>query len=191
MLMKRICVNCGSNSGDGPEYLDAAARLGEYLASRGIELVYGGASVGLMGALANAALQNGGTVTGVITGYLDGKVGHRGLTKQIVVDTMHERKEAMFTLSDAFIVLPGGFGTLEEMFEVLTWGQLGHHGKPCGLLNIMHYFDGLLGFLDHAVEKRFIKREHRDMIIVSRDPGDLVDRFAGYHPPETGKWIST
>jgi hypothetical protein len=189
--MKRICVNCGSNSGDSPEYLDAAAKLGEYLASRDIELVYGGASVGLMGALADAALRNGGIVTGVITGYLNEKVGHRGLTKLIVVDTMHERKEEMFNLADAFIVLPGGYGTLEEMFEVLTWGQLGHHGKPCGLLNIMHYFDGLLAFLDHGVEKQFIKHEHRNMIIVSREPRDLVDRFVEYRAPETGKWIIT
>lgn len=188
--MKRICVNCGSNAGLNPEYLEAACRLGEYCALKNIELVYGGAAVGLMGAMADASLRHGGRVIGVITEYLNTMVGHHGLSELIVVETMHERKEMMFNLADAFIILPGGFGTLEEMFEVLTLGQLGQHDKPCGLLNIMHYFDGLIAFLDHAVEQHFLKREHRDMVLVSADIDELMGNFLEYRAPRTGKWIA-
>ncbi len=189
--MKSICVNCGSNSGLGTIYLEAARNLGQYCAVNGIELVYGGASVGLMGAMADAALEKGGRVVGVITEYLNSRVGHRDLSDLIVVETMHERKKVMFTLSDAFIVLPGGFGTLEEMFEVLTWAQLGQHNKPCGLLNVNGYFDGLINFLDRAVDHQFIKSEHRNMLLVGRDISSLVGLFVKYCAPITEKWITS
>ena len=187
--MRSICVNCGSNSGLGSEYLEAAREVGEYCAVNGIEMVYGGASVGLMGAMADAALRNGGRVVGVITEYLNSRVGHRDLSDLIVVDTMHERKNVMFNLAEAFIVLPGGFGTLEEMFEVLTWAQLGQHNKPCGLLNVNGYFNGLINFLDRAVEHQFIKSEHRNMLLVAGDISNLIGLFLKYSAPVSEKWI--
>ncbi len=187
--IKRICVNCGSNFGTRDEYREAAKELGAFLATRGIDLVYGGAYAGLMGVLADAVLGGGGKVTGVITEYLNEKVGHPGLTELIVVSTMHERKETMFKLSDAFIALPGGFGTLEEMFEILTWGQLGHHVKPCGLLNVCGYYDKLLAFLDHGVDSGFIRREHRSMLMSSGSAESLFTMFEGYDAPCVGKWI--
>jgi len=141
--------------------------------------------------MADAALEKGGRVVGVITEYLNSRVGHRDLSDLIVVETMHERKKVMFTLSDAFIVLPGGFGTLEEMFEVLTWAQLGQHNKPCGLLNVNGYFDGLINFLDRAVDHQFIKSEHRNMLLVGRDISSLVGLFVKYCAPITEKWITS
>ena len=166
--MKRICVFAGSNSGASPEYLVAAAELGRTLAVRQLGLVYGGARVGLMGALADAALGGGAHVIGVMPEALVAKeVAHRGLSELRVVSSMHERKAMMADLADGFVALPGGLGTLEEFFEVLTWAQLGLHGKPCGLLDIDGYFDGLLKFLDHSVGEGFVKAEHRRMILTA------------------------
>ncbi|GAB7081447.1 TIGR00730 family Rossman fold protein [Megalodesulfovibrio paquesii] len=160
------------------------------LASRGITLVYGGASIGCMGAVANAALNAGGKVTGIIPKSLwDKEIGHPGLTELLVVDSMHERKAAMADRSDAFIALPGGAGTLEEFFEVLTWSQLGFHHKPCGLLNVDGYYDLLSAFLDHTVSQGFLKQPHRDIALMDADPAALLDAFASWTPPRTGKWI--
>lgn len=187
--MKRICVNCGSSPGADKTFSESARQLGKYLAENRIELVYGGADVGLMADVANAALQSGGKVIGVITESLAQKVKHEKLTEMVVVDSMHERKMKMFDLSDAFIALPGGIGTLEEIFEVLTWAQLGIHGKPVGLLNIAGYFEKLLGFLDYALEKRFIRREHRAILLVEENPAALIKLFRSYTVPTIDKWI--
>ena len=187
--MKRICVDCGSSPGIDPAYSEAARRLGRALAERKYELVYGGAHVGLMGDVADAALKAGGIVIGVIPKSFANKVSHQGLTELHVVDSMHERKAMMFDLSDGFIALPGGFGTLEEIAEVLTWAQLGLHKKPCGLLNVCGYFDLLLAFLDQAVCQGFIRREHRDMLLVSNDAGELLDGFTSYQAPNVEKWV--
>ncbi len=187
--MKRICVNCGSNFGARPEYLEAAFKLGELLAKRNIELVYGGAEVGLMGAVASAAMKNGGKVIGVIPEPFADKVANQHLTELHIVPTMHERKKMMFDLSAGFIALPGGMGTIEEIFEVLTWAQLGFHGKPCGILNAYGYYDKLLEFLDFASDQLFVKPQHRNMILVSEDPADLLAQFQGYEAPITEKWM--
>jgi uncharacterized protein (TIGR00730 family) len=187
--MKRICVNCGSSPGFDPVYAEAARKLGSALVRANIELVYGGAEVGLMGEVANALLHGGGTVIGVIPQAFAHKVSHNGLTKLHVVASMHERKQMMFDLSDAFIALPGGFGTLEEMAELLTWAQLGFHEKPCGLVNVSGYFDQFLAFLDHSVAEGFMKREHRTMLLVSKDPIELLERFNAYAAPSVEKWI--
>ncbi len=187
--IKRICVNCGSSPGSDPAFMAAASALGQCLAERDITVVYGGADVGLMGALANAALARGGQVIGVIPEAIAAKVGHKNLPEQHVVPSMHERKQMMFDLSDAFVVLPGGYGTIEEMFEILTWAQLGMHAKPIGLLNVAGYFDSLLRFLDHSVEKRFVKQPHRDRIIVNRSAGTLLDRLGQYEAVVLDKWI--
>lgn len=188
--MKRICVFAGSNSGGSAGYFAAASDLGRTLATRGLGVVYGGAHVGLMGALADAALAAGGQVTGVMPEALVAKeVAHRGLSELRVVKSMHERKAMMAELADGFVALPGGLGTLEEFFEVLTWAQLGLHGKPCGLLNIQGYFDGLLAFLDHSVAEGFVKAEHRAMIPVAGASDALLDAMAAYQPPAVGKWI--
>lgn len=169
-----ICVMCGSNDGRNPAYIKAATRLGECLAGRRIKVVYGGAQVGLMGALADAALAAGGEVAGIITPDLAGRVGHRRLHLEHVT-SMHERKRRFSELSDAYIALPGGFGTFDELFEALTWNQLGIHDKPTGLLNIGGYFDGLLVFLRHAEDERFVRTEHRAMLVVDDAPGPLID----------------
>ena len=187
--MKRICVNCGSSPGYDPCYIAMARRLGQALADRQWELVYGGAEVGLMGALADAVLHGGGVARGIIPQALAQKVSHRGLTELRVVVSMHERKTLMFDLSDAFIALPGGFGTLEEITELLTWAQIGLHEKPCGLINVKGYFDHLLRFLDHAVASGFMKREHREMLLVSEEPEDLLNRMATYRAPTVEKWV--
>jgi uncharacterized protein (TIGR00730 family) len=187
--MKRICVNCGSSSGVNANYSKSAIQLGKYLADNQIELVYGGANVGLMGDVANATLQSGGKVIGIITEALANKVKHDKLTETVIVNSMHERKMKMFNLSDAFIALPGGIGTLEELFEVLTWAQLGIHDKPVGLLNIEGYFDKLLDFLDYAVEQRFIRHEHRAILLVERNPATLIKMFKSYDAPTIEKWI--
>ncbi len=188
--MKRICAFAGSSPGAYDAYRKAAIELGEALAERDVELVYGGGCVGLMGVLADAALARGGRVIGVIPHTLMVReVGHRGLTELHVVDSMHERKAMMAELSEGFIALPGGFGTLEEMFEILTWAQLGLHGHPCGLLNVEGYFDSLLAFLDHSVEQAFVRDAHRAMLLVDDSPHSLLDRFAAYRAPVVAKWL--
>ena len=188
--MKRICVFAGSSPGANDAYRKAAVELGEALAERDVELVYGGGCVGLMGVLADAALARGGRVIGVIPHTLMlREVGHRALTELHVVDSMHERKAMMAELSDGFIALPGGFGTLEETFEILTWAQLGLHGHPCGLLNVEGYFDSLLAFLDHSVQQAFVRDAHRAMLLVDDSPRSLLDRFAAYRAPVVAKWL--
>jgi uncharacterized protein (TIGR00730 family) len=187
--MKRVCVNCGSSPGFDPIYAEVARKLGSTLASQRLELVYGGADVGLMGEVANAVLQAGGTAIGVIPQFLVDKVSHKGLSRLHVVSTMHERKQMMLDLSDAFIALPGGFGTLEEVAELLTWAQLGFHSKPVGMMNVAGYFDPFLSFLDRAVTEGFIKQEHRDMLFVSDDPAALLKCFGSYAAPKVEKWI--
>lgn len=189
MKIKNICVNCGSNTGAMPEYLNAAVELGKYLAENDIGLVYGGAGVGLMGAVASAVMENGGKVTGVIPESFADRVGHDNLTELHIVSTMHERKTIMFDLSDGFIALPGGMGTIEEVFEVLTWAQLGFHKKPCGLLNICGYYDSIIAFLKHAVDQQFVRQEHRDMLLVDVDPKTLIARFNNYEAVQIEKWI--
>jgi uncharacterized protein (TIGR00730 family) len=190
--MKRICVFCGSSPGARPEYVEAARLLGHTLANKGIGLVYGGAKVGMMGQLASAALEAGGEVIGVIPEQLVAKeVAFTDLENLHVVISMHERKARMAELSDGFIALPGGFGTFEEFFEVLTWAQLGIHHKPCGFLNVCGYYDKLIAFLDHTVEQKFVKSEYRAMVLVDEDPERLLEKFAAYQPPKIDKaaWI--
>jgi len=167
-----------------------ARRLGEALASRGVGLVYGGAKVGLMGIVANTVLQAGQSVVGVIPESFAHAVAHQGLSELHIVDSMHSRKAKMCDLSDGFIALPGGYGTMDEMAEILTWAQLGLHRKPCGLLNVHGYFDHLLAFFDHAVNEGFMKREHREMLLVDDSPISLLDRFSTYQVPVVEKWIS-
>jgi len=188
--VKSVCVFCGSHPGDDPAYEEAARTLGETLAEAGIELVYGGGHVGLMGSVADAALAAGGEVTGVIPKALvDREIAHTGLTRLHVVGSMHERKAMMSELSEGFVALPGGTGTLEEFFEVLTWAQLGEHGKPCGLLNVAGYYDPLLAVFDHMVNKGFLGDAHRALVLLESEPRALLDRFANYRPPKTVKWI--
>jgi len=177
--LKRVCVFCGSNSGLRADYRIAAQGLAVALAHRGFGLVYGGGNVGLMGHVADAMLQAGGQVIGVIPRALrDKEVAHQGVTELRVVDTMHERKAMMHELSDAFIALPGGFGTLDEFFEILTWSQLGIHAKPCGLLNVAGYYDSLLAMLDHAVGEGFLWPAHRRMVIAEKDAVVLLQRLS-------------
>jgi hypothetical protein len=171
-------VYCGSNPGGRPGYRDAAAALGRLVAGRGIGLVYGGGNVGLMGVVAEAALGAGGEVIGVIPrAFVEKEVAHFGVSDLRIVGSMHERKALMADLSDAFVALPGGLGTLEELFETWTWAQLGLHAKPCGLLNVAGFFDPLVAFLDHAVRERFLKPPHRSLLIVEPAPGPLLDRL--------------
>ena len=189
--MRRICVFCGSNSGRLPAYREAAAALGRTLAGRGIGLVYGGASVGLMGAVADAALAAGGEAIGVIPrALMDRELGHPGLTELRVVGSMHARKAMMAELSDGFVALPGGAGTLEEIFEIWTWAQLGDHAKPCGLLNVAGFYDRLIGFLDHAGGERFMRGEHRAMLLAADTADGLLAAFAEYRAPAVRKWIA-
>lgn len=188
--MKRICVFLGSNPGNSPEYRNAARDLGRELARRELAVVYGGSSVGLMGTLADAALAEGGHVIGVIPELLVQKeVAHTSLTRQHVVPSMHARKAKMAELADGFIALPGGIGTLEEFFEVLTWNQLGYHQKPCGLLDVNGYYSGLATFLDKVVQEGFLVNEHRGMVLTDASPGGLLDQFETYVPPQVDKWI--
>jgi uncharacterized protein (TIGR00730 family) len=188
--MKRLCVFAGSSAGARAEYHAAASELGRLLALRKIGLVYGGARVGLMGIVADATLAAGGEVIGVIpAGLVAKEVAHHGLTDLKVVASMHERKALMADLSQGFIALPGGWGTLDEFFEVLTWGQLGLHHKPYGLLNVDGYFDRLLSFLDHAVNERFVRPEYRAAIAVSTSPSSLLDMLASHTPPLVEKWV--
>ena len=188
--MRRVCVFAGSSSGVRPEYRAAAVALGQVLCERQIDLVYGGAHVGLMGAIADAVMAGGGTVTGVIPEALVSKeLAHTGITELHIVASMHERKALMAELSGGFIALPGGWGTWEELFEVLTWGQLGLHSKPCGLLNAGGYFDGLLAFMAHAMQEGFVRPEQNSMLLVADTPGGLLDEMAAYRPTRVEKWL--
>jgi uncharacterized protein (TIGR00730 family) len=182
--MKRLCVFCGSNLGRHPAYAEAAQDLARALVTRKIDLVYGGARVGVMGVLADAVLAAGGHVIGVIPqGLVEQEVAHTGVPDLRVVASMHERKLVMAELSDGFIALPGGLGTLEELFEILTWAQLGLHRKPCGLLNIRGYYRRLIDFLDHAVAEQLLKAEYRALLLVEERPERLLDRFEGHRGP--------
>ena len=188
--MKSLCVFCGSRSGTEAAYDEAASALGLALAARGITLVYGGGRVGLMGVVADATLGAGGEVVGVIPRVLlEREIAHTGLTDLRVVGSMHKRKALMSELSEGFIALPGGTGTLEEFFEVLTWTQLGEHRKPCGLLNAGRYYDPLLAVFDHMVQQGFLSEEHRAMVLVETEPEALLEAIAGYVPPRVVKWI--
>jgi uncharacterized protein (TIGR00730 family) len=189
--MQRVCVFCGSSAGTRPEYAEATRRFGEALAGRGLGLVYGGGHVGLMGELADAVLAAGGEAVGVIPQALvDKELAHSGLTEMLVVGTMHQRKALMADKSDAFVALPGGYGTLDETFEILTWAQLGLHGKPVGLLNVASFFDPLLAWVKHAVSEGFIKSQHLDLFIVATNPEALLDALARHKPaPQAPKWI--
>ncbi len=186
----RYCVFCGSSPGARPEYADAARALGAELAHRDIDLVYGGANIGLMGTIADSVGRAGGHVIGVIPRSLaEYDVAHLGLPDLRVVESMHERKSLMAELSEGFIALPGGLGTFEELLEIMTWSQIGLHDKPSGVLNIGGYFDPLIALLDRAVEERFLKPEHRAMLHVEDTPARLLDELARYDPPKTGKWL--
>jgi uncharacterized protein (TIGR00730 family) len=189
--LNKICVFCGSNSGTNPVYTAAAVNLGQLIAARGSALVYGGAKAGLMGVVADAALAAGGKVVGVIPrGVIAKEVAHSALSELRTVGSMHERKAMMEKLSDAFIAMPGGYGTLDEFFEILTWAQLGLHRKPCGILNIGGYYDRLLAMLDHGVDEGFLKVAHRGLIIVDDDPERLLTRLSEFESPNIGKWIT-
>jgi uncharacterized protein (TIGR00730 family) len=188
--VQRVCVFCGSSPGARAAYAEATADLGRLLVADGIGLVYGGGAVGLMGELADSVLGAGGEAIGVIPQALvDREIGHHGLSELHVVGSMHERKALMAELSDAFVALPGGLGTLEELFEVYTWAQLGLHRKPCGLLDVEHYYAGIVGFLEHAVRERFVRVEHRAMLMVERDPRRLIERLREFEPEAVPKWI--
>jgi uncharacterized protein (TIGR00730 family) len=187
----RVCVFCGSSAGREPAFTNATALLATALARRNIEIVYGGGNVGLMGVLADAALAAGGRVTGVIPhGLVSRELAHQGVTELHVVNSMHERKALMADLSDAFIALPGGFGTLEEFCEVVTWTQLGIHQKACGLLNAAGYYDGLLSFLAHALQEQFLRPTHFEIVVTSDDPHDLIDRVLRWQAPAVTRWLA-
>ncbi len=188
--IQRICVFCGSSAGNRPEYRACAEQLGVELSRRKIGLIYGGGKVGLMGAIADAALAAGGEAVGVIPEHLMAlEVGHRGLTKLHVVRSMHERKALMADLSDAFVALPGGFGTLEEFCEIVTWAQLGLHAKPCGILNVLGYYSPLLAMLDHAVEERFLKPENRALVLARDSVPALLEALEEWQPMTVEKWL--
>lgn len=186
-MIKRVCINCGSNFGSADIYRREVNLLAKYLVKNSISIVYGGSDEGLMGEIARGVLSGGGSVTGVIPEYLHTKAKKLDVTELFVVQSMHERKQKMFDLSDAFIALPGGFGTLDEIFEMLTWGQLGLHDKPCALFNINNYYDHLLEFLDHATKERFIKIEHRNSLIVDNDVESLFVKLYSFKPVHLGK----
>ncbi len=191
MLMRRVCVYCGSNGGARPEYADAARDLADVLVRHDLELVYGGADKGIMGVIADAVLERGGKVHGVIPEMLcEKEIAHQGLTELHVVASMHARKTMMAALSDGFIAMPGGFGTLEEIVEIVTWGQLRFHDKPCGLLNVDGYFDHLLRFLDHANDEGFLRAENRRMLLQDATPAGLIRKFERYTAPRVEKWTS-
>lgn len=188
--MKNLCIYCGSSPGKRDAYALATQVCGQVLARRGIGLVYGGGNVGMMGRVADAVLAAGGRVVGIIPHHLaDKELAHDGATEMIRVHSMHERKQLMADRSDGFIALPGGIGTLEELFETLTWLQLGLHRKPIGLLNVEGFFDAMLTFLDHMVEERFLKREHRELLIVDDDMDRLIDRMSAFEVPDIAKWL--
>jgi len=189
--VKRVLVFCGSSPGRLPEYTARAAELGRLLADRGLEAVYGGASVGVMGALADATLAAGGQVIGVIPRrLLEREIAHSGLTKLHITETMHERKALMVELADVAMALPGGTGTLDELFELFTWNQLGLVRKPLGLLDVADYWEPLLGFLRQAVNERFLSAEHLETLLVGRDAGALLDKLIAYEPHAVDKWLN-
>lgn len=188
--MKRICVFCGSKNGSNPEFVAAARKFGERLAYRDHTLVYGGGNLGLMGAVADSVLESGGRVIGIIPSALEEREhAHRGLTELHVVESMHERKAMMADMADAFVALPGGLGTLEELFEVWTWGQLGLHRKPVGLLNVAGFWDLLIGMIEYMSASDFVQKIHRDMLRVHSDPDLLLDSLSDYEPPPIRRWI--
>jgi len=185
-----LCVYCGSSTGGHPDYAAQARALGAEMARRGIALVYGGGNVGLMGIVADAVLAGGGRVTGVIPRQLvEREVAHQGLTELVVVETMHQRKTRMFELSDAFVALPGGFGTMDEMFEMLTWAQLGLHRYPCAFLDVRGYYDGLRAMMDHMVAERFVRQAQRDGIWFGAEIGPMFDWMQSYEGGYQPKWI--
>lgn len=190
MTLRRVCVFCGSRSGDRPQYEAAARELGALLVQRGIGLVFGGGSVGLMGVVADAVMEAGGEAIGVIPAELEAReVGHHGLTELRVVDSMHERKAAMANLADAFVALPGGVGTLEELAEALTWNVLGIHGKPCGLLDVEGYWKELVACLDGMVSSGFLDEASRGFLVSARQPTELLDALAAWHPVPVQAWL--
>jgi uncharacterized protein (TIGR00730 family) len=186
--MKKICVFCGSSPGANPNFLKTAKLLGKDIAERGLELIYGGSNLGLMGAVAESALKHGANVTGIMPKVFDGRVQHPELTELHIVETMHQRKAMMSDQADAFIALPGGMGTFEEILEIVTWAQIGFHSKPCGVLNVDGYYDKLLAFLDEAVKQRFIWPAHRDMLMCDTTPVGLLEQFTNYQAPIIDKW---
>ncbi|MBC7197944.1 TIGR00730 family Rossman fold protein [Stutzerimonas balearica] len=189
MVLRSICVFCGASTGTDPVYREAAAAMGRTLAEQGITLVYGGGAVGLMGVVADAALAAGGEVIGIIPQSLkDAEIGHPGLTRLEIVDGMHARKARMAELADAFIAMPGGLGTLEELFEVWTWGQLGYHAKPLGLLDTNHFYAKLSHFLDHLVAEAFVRPQYREMLQRGDTPDALLERLRAWQPTVTAKW---
>ncbi len=186
--MKQVCVFCGSSPGANLNYALAAKDLGREIARRKLELIYGGSTLGLMGIIAQSAVENGGKVIGVMPRIFEGKVEHPELTELFIVETMHERKAMMSEMADAFIALPGGMGTFEEIMEIVTWSQIGYHSKPCGVLNIDGYFDHLLAQLDQAVQQRFLWPAHRDMLMSDSTAAGLFEQFASYKAPGIEKW---
>lgn len=189
--MKSIAIFCGSSDGASPVYKESAGALGRELAERNMTLVYGGASVGLMGVVADAVLAQGGKVIGVLPRFLQSReIAHKGLTELIVVDSMHERKARMAELADGFIALPGGPGTLEEYFEIFTWGQLGLHEKPCGLLNIQHYYDPLIALFDQMAREKFMQEKYRSMVITDTTPQGILKQFSAYSPPSVKTYLN-
>ncbi len=190
--MKNIAVFCGSYPGNRPVYLETAHQMGQALVDRGLGLVYGGGKVGLMGKVADTVLELGGEAIGVMPKSLvEREIGHTGLTQLHVVSSMHERKAMMAELSDGFVALPGGLGTYEEICEVITWGLLGFHQKPCGFLNVENYYTGILGQFDKAVQEGFLDQPYRDMILVAETANQMLDLFETYEPPKTQKWVKT
>ncbi|MFK9094419.1 TIGR00730 family Rossman fold protein [Bacillus salipaludis] len=189
--MKKLAVFCGSSNGASDVYIEGAKNLGKELAERDIALVYGGASVGIMGAVADSVLDEGGHVIGVMPSFLDNReIAHKNLSELIIVDSMHERKAKMADLADGFIALPGGPGTLEEFFEIFTWAQLGLHHKPCGLLNINHYYDPLIALFNHMTEEQFLHEKYRTLALVDNDPKGILDKFITYEPPTVKTYIT-
>lgn len=190
MPVRSVCVFCGASTGVNPAYREAALALGQAIAQRGLTLVYGGGAVGLMGIVADAAMAAGGEVIGIIPEALkNAEIGHTGLTRLEVVDGMHARKARMAELSDAFVALPGGLGTLEELFEVWTWGQLGYHAKPLGLLDVNGFYSKLGDFLDHVVEEGFVRPQHRAMLALATTPDALLDAMDSFEAPVLPKWV--
>lgn len=189
--MHRLCVFCGSSTGGNPAFAESTRQMGRVLATRGIDVVYGGGNVGLMGVLADSVLEAGGRITGVIPHALVAReLAHQGLTALHVVDSMHERKALMAELADGFLALPGGFGTLEEFAEAVTWTQLGLQAKPCGLLNVAGFYDGLLAFLAHALQQEFLRPTHSQIVVADADPVALLDRLSRWSPPAVTRWLS-
>lgn len=189
-MIKSVCVFCGSSKGNDAVYVQAAKLLGKMLAEKNLRLVYGGGNIGLMKEIADAVLENGGNVVGVIPqSLMDWELGHNGLSELKIVNSMHDRKKQMSDLSDAFIALPGGLGTLEELFEIATWAQLGIHSKPCGLLNVAGFYDHMRTFLNHMVEEGFLKRQQLDLIMVADSADELLAKFEQFKPHFSKKWI--